>query len=74
MKHNKLFTIIGNPISHSLSLTLHNFWFSKYKFNFKYMSSEIDESQIKQIIDKIKNHELAGANVTLPFKQKVIPF
>ena len=51
MKHNKLFTIIGNPISHSLSPTLHNFWFSKYKFNFKYMSSEINESQIKQIID-----------------------
>ena len=73
MKHNKLFTIIGNPISHSLSPTLHNFWFSKYKFNFKYMSSEINESQIKQIIEKIKNRELAGANVTLPFKQKVIP-
>ena len=27
----KKFLIIGNPVDHSLSPTLHNYWFNKYK-------------------------------------------
>tara|TARA_B100000965_G_scaffold366049_1_gene350981 strand:- start:197 stop:1027 length:831 start_codon:yes stop_codon:yes gene_type:complete len=70
----KLFTIIGNPVSHSLSPVLHNFWFNKYKLDYEYTATEANENQLEGIITKIKNKELAGANVTLPFKQKVIPF
>ena len=68
------FAIIGNPISHSLSPIMHNYWFSKYKINAEYELLKIDDNEIKSVMDKIKNKELEGVNVTLPYKKKVIPF
>ena len=70
----KLFGIIGSPVSHSLSPTLHNYWFKKYKIDADYSLYEIGEKTIKSTLEKIRNKELCGVNVTLPYKQKVIPF
>ena len=70
----KIFAIIGNPISHSLSPTLHNYWFKKYNINSSYELLEIQESELGNIVNRVRNKELAGVNVTLPFKQKIIPF
>ena len=70
----KQYGIIGKPLSHSQSPTLHNFWFNKYKINAHYSLLEIDESQVKGIINKIRKKELEGINVTTPYKQAVIPF
>jgi shikimate dehydrogenase len=70
----KQYGIIGKPLSHSQSPTLHNFWFNKYKINAHYSLIEIDESQVESIINKIRKKELEGINVTTPYKQAVIPF
>ncbi len=70
MKKN--FGIIGNPIKHSLSPLLHNYWFDKYKLDANYTIIEAEEKDLKNIIQKIRNQELIGINVTLPFKQKII--
>lgn len=70
----KKFGIIGKPLSHSLSPLLHNFWFKKYKIFAKYSLIEIEPDEIEGIIKKIKNEELHGINVTVPYKQAVIPF
>ena len=72
MKKN--FAIIGNPIEHSLSPMLHNYWFKKYNINADYSLLNINEENIKEVMDKLRKRELDGLNVTLPFKQKVIPF
>ena len=66
------FAIIGNPISHSLSPVLHNYWFKKYKIDAEYSLMEIKESQIVDVIKKLKEKELKGINVTVPYKQEVI--
>jgi len=68
------FAIIGNPISHSLSPILHNYWFNKYNINAEYELLNINESEIPIIINKIKKKEIKGINVTLPYKKSVIPF
>ena len=68
----KKFGIIGNPIRHSLSPTLHNYWFNKYGLDATYTIIEAKEKDLTSIIKKIRNHELNGVNVTLPFKQKII--
>ncbi len=68
------FAIIGNPISHSLSPTMHNYWFKKYKINAEYKLLNISEDEIPSIIKKVKNGEIKGINVTLPYKKSVIPF
>jgi len=68
------FGIIGKPLSHSLSPSIHNFWFKKYKIFASYSLIEIELREIEGIIKKIKNKELRGINVTVPYKQSVIPF
>ena len=68
----KKFGIIGNPIKHSLSPVLHKYWFDKYGIDASYSIIEAKDKDLKEIIKKIRNHELTGINVTLPFKQKII--
>ena len=70
----KSFGIIGNPITHSLSPILHNYWFKKYNIEANYSLLNVTEENLKNVINKIKNKELSGINVTLPYKQKIIPF
>ena len=69
----KSFGIIGNPVSHSLSPVLHNYWFNKYNIEATYSLFNIQEQEIETIVKKIKDKELSGVNVTLPYKQKIIP-
>ena len=68
----KKFGIIGNPIKHSLSPVLHKYWFDKYGLDASYSIIETKNEDLKDVFKRIRNHELAGINVTLPFKQKVI--
>jgi len=70
----KLFGIIGSPVSHSLSPILHNYWFEKYNIDANYSLMHITEGNLNNVINKIRNKELSGINVTLPYKQKIIPF
>ena len=66
--------IIGNPISHSLSPKVHNFWLEANNIDGNYDKISPSENEINTIIQKIKNNEIYGMNVTVPFKQTVIPF
>ena len=70
----KSFAIIGDPIAHSLSPVLHNYWFNKYNITADYSLLNINEKDIEIVVKKIRNKELSGVNVTLPYKQKIIPF
>ena len=71
---NFFYGIIGKPLSHSLSPELHNFWFKKYKVLGNYSLIEVELHEIEGVINKIRNNELQGINVTIPYKQAVIPF
>ena len=70
----KKFGIIGNPIKHSLSPVLHNYWFEKYKIDAEYSIIEAEDKDLTDVVKKIKNKDLSGINITLPFKQKIVPF
>ena len=35
---------------------------------------QINEDEIQETLDKIRKNEISGINVTLPYKQKVLPF
>ena len=70
----KKYFVIGNPISHSLSPELHNFWIKKNNINARYEKIKLEESDLKNFIDKLRNDEIHGINVTVPFKNKVIKY
>ena len=69
----KKFGIIGDPIKHSLSPVLHNYWFKKYDIDAEYSIIQIRENQISKIVNEIRKKELTGINITLPYKQKIVP-
>ena len=66
--------IIGDPISHSLSPKLHNYWFKQNNIDAIYEKHRPKEHEIKDILLKIKSGQIWGMNITVPFKKKVIPF
>jgi shikimate dehydrogenase len=74
MKNRKIFLVIGNPIKHSLSPFLHNYWFHKNKINCEYKKLETTQSSIKKILNKVRKREIEGINVTIPFKNSVIKY
>jgi shikimate dehydrogenase len=74
MKNKKKFLVIGNPIKHSLSPQLHQYWFGKNKISSEYKKLKIDQKQIKKILDKIRKKQIEGINVTIPFKNSVIKY
>jgi shikimate dehydrogenase len=74
MKNRKNFLVIGNPIKHSLSPFLHNYWFHKNKINCEYKKLETTQSSLKKILNKVRKREIEGINVTIPFKNSVIKY
>ena len=70
----KKYLVIGNPIDHSLSPKLHNYWFKENNINAVYEKKQIEENDIEGIISEMRNGKIEGINVTVPFKKSVIPF
>ena len=70
----KKYLVIGNPIEHSLSPQLHNYWIKQNNIDAVCDKKQLGESDIKGIINEIKNAKINGMNVTVPFKKSVIPF
>ncbi len=70
----KKYLVIGNPIDHSLSPKLHSFWLNKYNIDAQYTKLLLDEQNLKDVINQIRNNKINGFNVTIPFKKKIIPY
>ncbi len=69
----KKFIVIGNPIKHSLSPLVHNYWFKINNIESNYEKRLVEDKDLKLIVEDIKKEKIVGANVTVPFKQKIIP-
>jgi len=70
----KKYLVIGNPIDHSLSPKIHNYWIKQNNINAVYKKKKLDENDIEEIITEVKSGKIDGINVTVPFKKSVIPF
>ena len=71
----KKYLVIGNPIEHSLSPMIHNYWMKKYNLlDSIYEKRKVEEKNLKDIINEIREENLVGVNVTVPFKKLIIPF
>ena len=70
----KKYFVIGNPIEHSLSPKLQNYWLKDNNINALYDKIKLNEDDLENFIKDIKQQKITGCNVTIPFKQAVIPF
>ena len=70
----KKFLVIGTPIDHSLSPKLQNWWLKENNIDAIYDKIKLEDHEIKNFIQDIKEQKIAGCNVTVPFKKTVIPF
>ena len=65
--------LIGYPLGHSVSISYFNQKFADENINAKYENYEIpDIDMLPEILDSVP--DLRGLNVTIPYKEKVIPF
>jgi len=62
-----MFLVFGNPISHSKSPLMHNYFLKKAKINKCYTRYRLEDGS--KIIEKFKELKLDGANVTVPHKE-----
>ena len=69
----KKFLVIGNPVEHSLSPTLHNYWIKKNNIDAVYNKKKLDVSGLENLIKEVKEKKIDGINVTVPFKNSIIP-
>ena len=71
----KKYLVIGNPIKHSLSPLIHNHWMKKYLlYDSIYEKRKVEEKDLKNIVKEIRDDDIVGVNVTVPFKKLIIPF
>ena len=72
-----VYGIIGNPLTHSLSPAMHNTAFKALKVNAVYKLFPLaDRQELKLFMEDLKedNNPISGLNVTVPYKQDVLPY
>ena len=64
----RLAAVLGNPISHSKSPRMHNYWLKKNKLNGYYIPIKVELADFEQTIRKLMKMGFSGVNVTIPHK------
>ncbi|MCK4546838.1 MAG: shikimate dehydrogenase [Candidatus Eisenbacteria sp.] len=72
--HTRLYCLIGNPVAHSLSPFIHNRAFEGLGINGVYAAFGVSVDQLGEAIAGLETLGVAGANVTYPHKEAVLPF
>ena len=69
----KQFFVIGDKASKSLSPVIFNYWFKKYKVSAHYSFVEVTKENFnKTLTKKLKEKNIKGFNVTIPFKKNIL--
>tara|TARA_B100001057_G_scaffold481150_1_gene554841 strand:+ start:432 stop:1226 length:795 start_codon:yes stop_codon:yes gene_type:complete len=69
----KKYLVIGNPINHSLSPQLHTHWIKQNNISATYEKKKLDHNELKDLVLEVKEKKIDGINVTVPFKNTIIP-
>jgi len=69
-----LYGVIGNPVKHSFSPKMHSLAFQECGINAVYLPFLIQEIQLPQLLDAFTVSGVQGFNITIPFKEKIVPY
>ena len=65
--------LIGYPIKHSISPFFQQAALDYYQLDIRYEAWETDPAQLQDIITSLRKPQNMGANVTVPYKETVLP-
>ena len=65
--------IIGHPIGHSLSPAMHSAAIDELHIPFTYGVFDVVDEFLPALVASLRKVEFAGANVTIPHKERIIP-
>ncbi len=70
----RMIAILGHPVHHSFSPVIHNTAFQHQGLNFVYLAVDLAPERLSQALHGLSALGFAGANVTIPHKQAVLPY
>jgi shikimate dehydrogenase len=70
----KVCAIIGDPIEHSLSPTIHNAAFQACGFDYVFVAFRVKREELKEAVQGMRALNIAGCCVTIPHKVAVISY
>src|SRR5437764_1661631 len=65
--------LIGYPVAHSRSPQMHNAAFRALAIDARYELWETPPEQLEERITSLRSPEMLGCNVTIPYKEQVVP-
>ena len=72
--HTRLAAVLATPIKHSISPFIHNYAFDKMGVNGVYVAWDVPKEEVAASLENIKRYDMFGLNVSMPYKQTVIPY
>jgi len=70
---SKYIGLIGYPIKHSISPFFQQAALDYYQLDIRYEAWETAPAQLQEVVDDIRKSQNIGANVTVPYKETVLP-
>ena len=67
----KIAGVIGDPINHTRSPLIHNYWIKKNNINCFYVPLNVKTTELEKKLNFIKELGFSGLNVTIPHKEKI---
>ena len=69
----RLYGLLGNPVSHSLSPFIHNEGFRRLSLNARYLAFSVKEEDLESTLFVLRKMGVGGLNLTMPLKEAVLP-
>ena len=66
--------LIGNPVEHTLSPMIHNYLAQQMDVNMVYVPFLVEQGRLEDAIKGAYGLHILGCNVTVPYKNDVIPY
>jgi len=70
----KTFAIIGDPIDHSLSPSIHNAAFKELGMDCTYIAYRVLRGELKEGVESLRRINISGFNVTIPHKIEMMKY
>ena len=69
--HTKLICLLGTPVSHSISPSMHNASFKALDLDYAYLAFDVNTDTLEDTVTTLKNIGARGWNLTMPCKNQM---